>query len=227
MGFWSGLGKVAGIAGSVLAAPATGGVSLGAIPGILKTVGNVAGKLGPLGQDASAIAGGRAAGRMTDAELGQRQDQIGLQRYNAGLGAADVDLARRKYALSAPAARGRQSVQGDILANAQDVNISAPGIRIPQISGGLRPSMFSANTRALGGELSKDALADQMKGDAFDPLGAPPTQTPLPQPGATDKILQTAGYIGALAPDFMELLNRYKRRPEQAYQEPSDTAGYG
>lgn len=228
MGFWGTLSKIAGIGGAVAGIPFTGGLSLASVPSILGAAGKVAGSLGKVGQDASAIAGGRADARLTDATMQQRQDQLGLSRYNAGLNAADVDLARRKYALGAPAARGRQAVQGDILSNAQDVSINAPGIRMPQISGGLRPSMFSANTRALGGELSKSALADQQKGDAFDPLGAPPPITGLPQPGVTDKILTTAGYIGALAPDFMDLLNKYKRQSNvPTDQIPNDQNGWG
>jgi hypothetical protein len=239
MSFWGTLGKIASIAGPLAAVPFTGGTSLlgmaglgaktaATVGGILGAAGKVAGSLGNVGQDASAIAAGRAAGRVDDATLQQRQDQLSLSRYNAGLNAADVDLARRKYALGAPSARASQSVRGDILANAQDVSINAPGIRIPQISGGLRPSMFSANTRALGGELSKSALADQQKGDTFDPLGAPPPITGLPQPGVTDKILTTAGYVGALAPDFMDLLSKYKRQPPATDQTPDwETTGVG
>lgn len=229
MGFWSKLGKIGGLAGSVAAAPFTGGASLAGIPGILATAGRIAGAAAPA---LGAIASGRTQGRVEQGLMNQRQDQLAEQRYRDqlsanenqnrfNLSAADADLARRKFALAAPGQRASNSVRGDILANAQDTHITGlpAGVNVPTISGGLRPSMFSANTRALGGELSSQALAGQRAGDNFDPLNyvAPPDApgvTPLPQAGALDKILTTTGTVGSLAsmiPDFDQLLAKYRK----------------
>ena len=38
------------------------------------------------------------------------------------------------------------------------------------MTGGLTPAMFSADTRALGGELSRQALIDQLQGATFEPM---------------------------------------------------------
>ena len=58
MGFWSGLGKVLGVAGAGIAAPFTGGTSLSALPAILGAGGAA---LGALGQSAATNRGAAAA----------------------------------------------------------------------------------------------------------------------------------------------------------------------
>lgn len=87
---------------------------------------------------------------------------------------ARLDLDRRDFALDAPSTRAGQSVRGSILANAQPASISGLPAhiqsRIPNISGGLTPSMFSGDTRALGNEMTRKALMDQLRGDDFEPL---------------------------------------------------------
>lgn len=153
-------------------------------------------------------------------------NNFGLGKVNAGIGIGNLDLAQKDYALSAPGKRAGNAVRGDILANAQDASIDLPST-IPKttISGGLRPSMFSANTRALGGEMSAQALSQQRAGDTFAPLPtlpdyqgpktalptykAPPayvnpppapTMTPQPQANGFDTALTGLGYAGAVAP---------------------------
>lgn len=90
------------------------------------------------------------------------------------LGHANLDLDRRQFALNAPRTRASQSVRGSILQNAQPFQLSGLpsriSSRIPQMSGGLTPAMFNADTRALGGQLTRDALIDQLKGDDFEPM---------------------------------------------------------
>lgn len=161
-----------------------------------------------------------------DLNRANAENNFGLGKVNAGIGIGNLDLAQKRYALEAPGARAGQAVRGDILANAQDAKFNLPST-IPQmsISGGLRPSMFSANTRALGGELSASALANQRKGDTFAPLPTlpnyqwptsalptykapapyvnppkPPTLTPQPQANGFDTALGIAGYAGLAAP---------------------------
>ena len=164
----------------------------------------------------------------------QAENAFGLNRVNAGINLADADLRQRQFGLTAPGQRAGNAVRGDILANARDVSFAGlpAGITPPTISGGLRPSMFSDNTRALGGELSSQALAGQRAGDHFAPLpalpdylkpkayqgtpyvapspyqspSAPPGLTPLSSSGKLDSILNTAGAMGSIA----DLLARYK-----------------
>lgn len=157
------------------------------------------------------------------------KNQYAVSRMNADLNKADLDLAQRKFQVAAPGARGRNAVQGDILSSAQDVSFSGlpRGITVPTVSGGLRPSMFSANTRALGSNMSAQALREQERGDVFTPLSAlpeyesavyqgyggpvptyqrgpaAPAQTPLPQAGKIDKILNIAGAIGSTAERYL------------------------
>lgn len=151
--------------------------------GYLDTAGQVANVLGDL-------SAGRAAGRADEALLAQGQERAALDRHRA-------ELDARAAALTRPGARATNSVRGDILANAQDVVLNLPST-IPQttISGGLRPSMFSANTRELGRDMSAQALAGQR---ANDDLLAPPPLIEAPQAGKLDSILNTAATVGTLA----------------------------
>lgn len=181
---------------------ASGGPGVGSI---LKTAASVGGALGAAGS-------GAAGARLTEAQLQQRQDQLAQQGYLDQLQGANTDLNQKKFALTAPATRASTSVKGDILANAKDFSYGAPtmvgDIPVPSSSGGLRPSILSDNSRALGRTISAQQLANQQAGDQFAPLPTPPTLTPLPQPGATSNILNTAGTIG----NFAQLLAKYNNQ---------------
>ena len=106
------------------------------------------------------------------ANYGLNRDALKLQGAefgeNARMNRGRLDLEQRDFALAAPGRRARTAVQGDTLANAQDVQVGGARIPIPQISGGLRPSMRSENTRALGRDMSRTALLGQMQGDTFE-----------------------------------------------------------
>jgi hypothetical protein len=201
------------------------------------------------GQLASDISAGRANGRVAESAINNNanktatdlyREQIaasqnentyglnsagmantyGLNSVTAGIGIGNLDLAQKDYALAAPGKRAGNAVRGDILANAQDVNISQPNIPTTTISGGLRPSMFSADTRQLGGLLSSQALQQQQAGDTFAPLPKVPAFTPPPpykpppaapiltgpsQANGFDTGLNIAGYAGLGA----DLLTKY------------------
>lgn len=215
MGFWSTLGSIAGVA----AAPFTGGTSM--IPGLIAAGAPVAGGLidkatggsspGPstasaVGQTAGSIEQQRMNALIKEAELQQTQDQQGLNRTNAGVNVGNLNLAQQKQALSAPGQLAGQSVRGDVLANSQDATVSGlPSyIHVGNVSGGLRPSMLSASSRALGGQMSRNALADSTSGKFTTqaPLPTVPGATPLPSAGAFDKVLQG----GAIGGSFLDAL---------------------
>ena len=174
-GFFKGLGRGVLAAAPFIAAPFTGGASLGLgaltggaklaalLPSILSTAGTVAG--GALS--------GRAVGRKAEAEIGLDQDQLRL-------------LAARLN-LQAPQMRAANAARGDLLANVQDVSVGAP--RGTRLSGGTRPSLLSENSRTLGRQMSRDAYLSQMKGDAFTP-------TPLPESGKVDTLLNILSGVG-------------------------------
>jgi hypothetical protein len=142
-----------------------------------------------VGKILGGAAGGSAAERDRQNDHIDRQNTLIGQLYNTRQGAtmnalqgqsseqmghANIDLNRRQFALNAPDTRMSQSVRGSILANAQPMKLEGLpdriASRIPQITGGLTPAMFSAETRQLGSEMTRKALLDQLKGDSFDPL---------------------------------------------------------
>lgn len=226
-------GAGAGTAGTIGTAAKIGGLLSGGkgATGYLDTAGRVADAIG-------AASSGRAAGRLaeTNAAYGQNRNIIdlyraqqdaansentfGLNKVSAGIGVGNLDLNQKQFSLDAPGKRASNSVRGDILANAQDAVGSgiSPNIPVPTITGGLRPSMFSANTRALGGEMSSQALASQKAGDNFAPLPTlpdykpgptSPSLTDVPQAGKLDSILNVASSIGGLMGSIP-----YKRTPQ-------------
>lgn len=187
----------------------------------------------------SANAAGAAQGRVTQAGVNQNQDRNAISLYQAllannsaqnnfGLNRgqlanqnAATDLSQRNFALTAPQTRATTAVRGDILANAQDATVSgvSPNIPVPTISGGVRPSMFSADTRALGGIMSSQARQQQEKGDTFSPLPAlpdwqappaAPTLTPSPDATGMDNALSNTGNILNYAGSFADLLKKYQ-----------------
>jgi hypothetical protein len=133
--------------------------------------------------------------------------------YQAALSRGSGVLSEQAANLAAPGKRAANSVRGDALANLQDVQISGlpNGVHMANITGGLRPSMFSGNTRALGQQMSRQALLDQMAGDPtpfsdLKPLDlssitarSAPGPTPLPQGNALDSILANIGMYGSMA----------------------------
>lgn len=164
MSFWGKLGKGLLMAAGGAAAPFTGGASL--VPTLIGAGGAVA----------AGAAAGRAQGRAAEAGINQNQDQVGLQaaRFNMG----------------APQQRAQNAVRGDLLAGLQDVNFERPaGVPSGRMTGGVRPSLLSSDTRALGKQMSRDALLSQMQGDAFTP-------TALPQSGKLDTLLNILGGVG-------------------------------
>jgi hypothetical protein len=178
-------------------------------------------------QVASQAAAARAQGRAAQATLQQGQDrtaQTGYQTdksldlsalnsaYQAALSRGSGILSEQAANLAAPGKRAANSVRGDLLANLQDASISRPG-GVPNISvsGGLRPSLLSGNSRALGAAMSRQALLNQMAPEAtpfsdLKPLDVSsitnrkaPAPTPLPQSSTLDTILSNLGLYGSMA----------------------------
>lgn len=185
---------------------------------------------------AGQIAAARQQGRQAQAQaqvpvdsLNQRAAESTLSVKQRALDAQDAArlaralgvLQEERAGREAPGQRASNSVRGDILAHSQDASFSGSS-RIPkfEFEGGLRPSMFSGNTRQLGAEMSRQALLDQLGGestpfsdlpdaDYSKILDAPaiPGGTALPQGGKMDSILQAIGQYGGLAAGVATGLN--------------------
>lgn len=165
---------------------------------------------------------GASAGRQQETQNNATQDNQRTSQYGINQAAilealkaaeagnmnrAGLDLQRRQFSLDAPSQRMSQSARGSMLANAQDVQISHPRANIPTITGGMRPSALSQETRDLGSLVARQALMAQMRGDTFEDVPqqnwqggvqTPPGVTPQPQASGLEKWGGLAGILGNL-----------------------------
>jgi len=211
----------------------------------------------PLLTAAAGILGGAAKGssnqRQSENQQTQQKNQLLAQLYgtnqNATMNAltagsqerlqqGNQELDRRQFALTAPRTRASQSVRGSILQNAQPLTLSGlpdrVSSRIPAMSGGLTPAMFSADTRALGGELTRSALIDQLKGDEFAPMEQTDFSKgvlPMPQleelkkSGLLEQIMGALGTGSSIAAGLGGAIQRGRSVPQTNY--PIDPMGGG
>lgn len=160
-------------------------------------------------------AGNMAKGLIEQARLQQEQDRLGLQRTNAGVNVGHLGVAQRHQALDAPGQLAGQSVQGDVLANGQDASFSGlPSyVTKPTTTGGLRPSLLSDSSRALGSTMSRNALADATSGKYTDLPSLPsvPNATPLPEASRLQDLLAKTGIAagaGSAAGGILDALKK-------------------
>jgi hypothetical protein len=169
-----------------------------------------------IGPIAGALEGGMAGGRQQETQNNAQYDQNRLR-------AAQLFEEALRNRQSLAGQQAGNSVRGDILAGAQPASISGPivhtGGRMPQISGGLSPALFSSNTRQLGSNMSRQALLDQMTTPA---VNIPQPQGPA-QSGLLDKILGGIS-IGGAGTSLIPKIGG--RRPVDPF-EPNDMNGWG
>jgi hypothetical protein len=210
--------------------------------------GGIAAAAGPI---IAAYAANKSKGRATEASVNQNQDQLALSgyatdkradlealvaKYEAALKQSQGRLDEREAELKEPQMRASNSVRGDMLANLQDATVSAPpGVNVTSFGGGLRPSVLSGNSRALGQQMSKQALLD-----ALDPTSTPkpfagmspldvssitgrraPAPTALPQPSGFDRAMEQIGLWGSLAGGIGTAV---QQNPYQEIRGPNTTA---
>jgi hypothetical protein len=209
--------------------------------------------LGGIGKIASGAAQGSANQRVVENNQTGDQNRLLAQMYginqnatqnSVNAGAAErmnqrgQALDEKKFALAAPSVRAGQSVRGSIMQNAQPVKLSGLpdriSSRIPTIEGGLSPALFNDNTRALGGEMTRKALIDQLKGDEFAPMEATdfskgiveqPEMEEYAKQGLLEKILGGVGLAGSVIGGIGEASDAYKKHRAQQEYEPPMGAG--
>ena len=146
-----------------------------AIPAIASALGSIFGR----GANASAENDANktaASSRMNDQRLSQYQTQQGAQMQQGQL-----DLNRQQFNESSEASRMKRALIGALLGNVQDAQISVPGIKTAQISGGLRPSALGENGRGLAELMAKLASEKAQAGNTYQggEMLAPPNLTDL------------------------------------------------
>lgn len=172
-----GLGKWLLGAGGLIAAPFTGGATLGPALGILGTTAG----------DASAA---RGQGRVD-------QQTADIQRNNAIINQIQADLAQKRYTQSNYQTGANNAVRGGLLTGLNDVNITGlpAGVHMPTITGGARPSAID-NKVGIGQLLERHGI-DQMNAPGAG-LPAIPQLPAQPQAGKLDKFLNIFGTIAPL-----------------------------
>lgn len=217
------VGVTSGIAGSVLPGVATGvggaaaaggaGVAgttaagLGAKAGLMSTigkslsgagtVGKIAGVAGPLASGIAASAQkGREATNAAAADaaafkLKESQDNETNLQNRAGL-----DLKQRQFGMDSNNNAFKNAMRSAVAKNVQDVSYAAPpGVTIPTVSGGLRPSAMGQEGRDAAGVMNSQAMLSLMNGEKFDAL--PPLERTAPatykSAGALENIAGTIG----------------------------------
>ena len=177
------LGKIASVAGPVIAAPFTGGTSLlGLGANASKAIG--AGVSG-LGQVLGAGATASKNGRMQDASL---QGQLDARNNAAALDAA-------RFNIGTGATRAQQVAHGDVMSRPIPQAGSIGTGRNLQISGGVGPQLFGPDTQAAGEALKRQSLAALM--GQTDQVH--PSVSSIQKPGLLEKIGGVAGLVGGIA----------------------------
>jgi hypothetical protein len=204
---------VGGVTGGALlapllapAAPAAGGAG-GILPKVL-TAADIAQDIGGLAD--------RYNTRKTDDQTAQANynldyDKNAIGRYLAELNSSQQQLDRRKYGDDAYQQAISDRVYGSMLQGLQDVTIQAPaGIRVGQITGGLRPSAIS-NRGDVGSDLETNAR-DRMQHPT--PLPDLPTVPDLSatglEPSKLDSFMDWLGFAGGASGTATDLYNRLK-----------------
>ena len=210
MGFLSALGKIAPFAASF-------------IPGVGPALSPALGAIGAASQVGGKQAAGAAEGRIREADLLQRQDQLRNSQYGtqqgAEMNAGQLDLQRKGFTEGARGSRAKQAFLADLLGNYQPTRVSVKGVPEANISGG--PQIGAGGKQAMA-ELSRQALLAQLTPDKFEGgnVLAPPELSTLPQAGKFDttrSALSQIGQVGgALAPFLSQGQSKPSVRPQAA-----------
>ena len=182
-----------------------------------------------LAEAAGSIFGGaakaRGASKLATSGVQQQQNRDQIERFKAQLQAALEARNAPTQAAGFEQAGLRSGVLNDVLKNVQDVKFTHPRAHIPEMTGGLRPSLLK-DSRGLASQdvaqqLKKAALMRLMNPSEGMP-SAPELATPdaTKKPGFLDKLLGIGGFAGNLLGGlqgsglFESVLNPSGRRTE-------------
>ena len=181
---------------------------MGILSGLLKMIPVVGPIAGGIADMAGKSAGGAAAGRQQDTQNLLTQDQLRNQQYstaqNAQMNAGQLDLQRKGFTEDARGGRAKQALIASILGGGfQPTQVSVPGIKNAQISGGLAESLKNPGAQASMQELLKQALSAQLAGADGEQFSGgailpPPAMSALPKAGKLENILGGVGLGGSL-----------------------------
>lgn len=178
MGLLSALGKI----GAGIAAPFTGGMSLAAIPAI-----------DAIGQVAGGAAKGSADRRMQENQMRLLQQQLA---QSGARDQFDADLKSKQFDVSEQERVARNHRLAALMQGLQDVSITPgnPNIaaRMPQITGGLRPSAL------LGGGRKEALIAELLGPGNSAPVFQPAPQAAFQGGGLGENLLGGFGLGGSL-----------------------------
>lgn len=210
MGFWSGLGKVLGVAAPIVAAPFTGGTSLaaGGATGLLTKIGKGLGAAAPA---LTGLTAGAAKGREAENNAAQTEAAFKLREAQGAEDAlqnrAGLDLKQRQFGQDSTNNAFKNAIRSALIQNMKDAKIGpisgggwGGSINPVQITGGMRPSALGAEGKAAASTMYDKAMSSLMNGETFDAL-PPIERIGAPQfkkPGAFENITGALG-LGANA----------------------------
>lgn len=208
------LGGGGGAAGSAAGsgAAATGAGTAATTGGILSKLGGIGGILGKVGPIAAQTAFSRGQGRLAENDALMQRDQLA---QNQAAGNAQLDSTRL-----------RQAILLKLLGGVQDAQVTPPAhiaSRMPQLSGGLRPSAIQGREEILAAMLPRimeslfsgqhlPELSDMPESNWFDTLlsglgtaggfagalGLGQPKAPAPSPGVPSAQLTRGGLLPGL-----------------------------
>lgn len=249
MSVLSKIGKVLSIAAPIAAIPFTGGLSalglgataagtgakilsgIGAAGGALSNLGSVAGNAAKGSAD-QRIAEGNQAVQYGNMNLNAANDKATQDRANAQAG-FDSSMKSADFNRTGQDRSLKNAVSTQVLNNVKDATIGGlpSRIKVPTISGGLRPSVLTNNNSALMAQLAQP----QIDAPTYNaPAGyQAPTLPTMPTAGAGEKILggvglgsSILGAIGAGLPPNggMEQMPTFKASPIPKAPDPNMAA---
>jgi hypothetical protein len=189
MGILSSLLKI----GGVVAAPFSGGASLG-----LTALGNMGSVLGKQQE-------GAGNAMATQAGLTNQFDRNAIDSYgtaqDAQFKAGQQDLDRKGYEAKHQSSAAKEALLAMLMQDYKPSSISTPGIPQSTVSGGMGDMLKSPQIlellKSVAAKNSTAATAPMTF--AGGNVLAPPKQTPLPQAGKSDGILNAIARIAQLA----------------------------
>jgi hypothetical protein len=201
----AGAGAGAGIGGGMAgggSAAGSGGAAGGG-SSMLNSLGGWQGIASSAGRMFGSAAEASANTQAERAQLEQQRNSLLGSLYNtqqnAQMSQGQLDLQRKGFDESSEGSRLRRALIGQLLGNAQALDIDIPGIPKAKITGGLSVNSLGQGGRDIGAEMTARALEKLRAGNTYQGgnLVAPPDIAPVGQLGG-NRFLNILGSAGSL-----------------------------